>query len=51
MNLMLQFADLHKIIPWVEIGKLNLEGIQDGIDRLREGLTRYRYSDLGGDLI
>lgn len=44
MNLMLEFAKLHDIVPWVETGRLNLEGIQDGIDRLRKGLTRYRYS-------
>jgi hypothetical protein len=43
MNLMLDFAELHKIIPWVEEGQLNLKGIQDGVDRLRKGLTRYRH--------
>ena len=43
MILMLEFAELHKITPWVEEGKLNLKGIQDGVDRLRKGLTRYRY--------
>ena len=43
MNLMLEFAELHKIVPWVETGVLNLEGVQDGVDRLRKGLTRYRY--------
>lgn len=40
---MLDFADLHKIVPWVESGKLNRQGIQDGVDRLRKGLTRYRF--------
>ena len=43
MNLMLEFAASHKIVPWVETGKLDLEGIQAGVDRLRKGLTRYRY--------
>jgi len=43
MNLMLDFADLHKIVPWVETGPLDLEGIQQGVDRLRKGLTKYRY--------
>jgi D-arabinose 1-dehydrogenase-like Zn-dependent alcohol dehydrogenase len=42
MNLMLEFASRHKIVPWVESGKLNLNGIQEGVDRLRKGLTRYR---------
>ena len=44
MNLMLAFADFHKIVPWVETGKLDLDGIQHGVDRLRKGLTRYRYT-------
>ena len=43
MNLMLEFVELHKIVTWVEEGILNLNGIQDGVDRLRKGLTRYRY--------
>ena len=43
MNLMLEFVASHGIVPWVETGKLNLEGIQAGVDRLRKGLTRYRY--------
>jgi hypothetical protein len=43
MNLMLEFAELHKIVPWVETGVLSLEGIQDGVDRLKRGLTKYRY--------
>ena len=42
MNLMLAFAQQHKIVPWVETGTLDLQGIQNGVDRLRKNLTRYR---------
>ena len=40
---MLEFAERHAIQPWVEVGKSDLEGIREGVERLRKGLTRYRY--------
>lgn len=43
---MLEFADFHKIVPWAETGRLDLEGIQYRIDRLKRGLTRHRYSNV-----
>ena len=43
---MLEFASRHRIVPWVESGKLDLKGIQEGVDRLRKGFTRYRYTIL-----
>jgi D-arabinose 1-dehydrogenase-like Zn-dependent alcohol dehydrogenase len=46
MNLMLQFAEQHHITPWVEEGRLDLKGIQDGVDRLKEGSTRYRFNSI-----
>ena len=39
---MLEFAALHGIVPWIETGKFDLAGIQEGVDRLRKGMTRYR---------
>jgi len=49
MNLMLEFAKLHNIVPWVEIGKLTLDGIQKGVDKLRNGLMRYRFVAIAED--
>ena len=39
---MLEFAKRHDIKPWVEAGSFTLQGIQQGVDRLRKGQTRYR---------
>jgi hypothetical protein len=45
MNLMLEFGQRHAIILWVEIGEFNFkEGIRAGVERLRGGLARYRYT-------
>jgi len=39
---MLEFAASHGIVPWIETGNFDLTGIQEGVDRLRKGMTRYR---------
>ena len=40
---MFEFVRLHGIVPWVETGRFDLQGITEGVERLRRGETRYKY--------
>ena len=39
---MLRFAALHGIKPWIQEFKMNVDGIEDAMEKLRQGRIRYR---------
>lgn len=41
-NKMLQFAAFHKIRPIIQTFPMSVEGIEEAMEKLREGQVRYR---------